>query len=359
MQKVTSRDTKAVILSAYQKLVREFNKLQSENKTLKARPAPAARRPAPKRVPQQVVVPSAPAAPTDIAGILSALETLRDSFADSAGTLQGKLTAEATRLAEIRETAASESERIVDLHDMEITDDTLDSLLSTYQTQADAFEASMKEKQEAFSQDMTTTRRTWRKEQEEHSRVVRERDAAQKKARRREQQEYSYDLNLRRKLDADTYAQSQGALAQALVDALEAQEKAWSEREDATSKRETEFTDLVAKVEAFPAKKKSAVSRAAAEGAAIARRQAKIASDLSVKENEGRQRVYQLQIKALEVSIAKNNNRIEDLTSQLATAQKRAQDLAVKAIEGASNERSFKAIKEIAMEQAKTPTKGK
>jgi hypothetical protein len=359
MANVTARDTKSVIFAAYQKLTRDYSKLKTENKSLSTQATRRAAAPAAKAPAAKAPAAKAPAAPTDISGILSALETLRGSFADSTGTLQGKLTAEASRLSAIRETAAFESARIIDLYDMEITDDTLDTLLSTYQNQSDAFEAAMEEKQEVSSQEMAASRKTWRKEQETRNLNARERDSDLKKARRREQDEYTYDLNLRRKIEFDTYAQSQKTLQAALVDTREAQEKTWTEREESVAKAETEFIELKAKVEAFPAGKKSAVSRAAAEGAAIARRQAKIAADMTKKENEGRRRVFELQIKSLEISIAKNNHRIEALTTQLTTAQARAQDLAVKAIEGASNERSFKAIKEIAMEQAKTPTKGK
>lgn len=47
------------------------------------------------------------------------------------------------------------------------------------------------------------------------------------------------------------------------------------------------------------------------------------------------------------------------LSKQLSAALKQVQDLAVKAIEGASNIQSFEAFKSLAMEQAKTQTKGK
>ena len=50
---------------------------------------------------------------------------------------------------------------------------------------------------------------------------------------------------------------------------------------------------------------------------------------------------------------------IAALSKQLESARDQTTSLAVKAIEGASNASSFEAIKEIAMEQAKTGQKGK
>jgi hypothetical protein len=52
-------------------------------------------------------------------------------------------------------------------------------------------------------------------------------------------------------------------------------------------------------------------------------------------------------------------SRIASLSKQLDSALKQVQDLAVKAIEGASNLKSFEAVKEIAIEQAKTQQKNK
>jgi hypothetical protein len=47
------------------------------------------------------------------------------------------------------------------------------------------------------------------------------------------------------------------------------------------------------------------------------------------------------------------------LAKQLESALKQVQDLAVKAIEGAANINSYQAVKEIAIEQAKTQMKNK
>ena len=82
-------------------------------------------------------------------------------------------------------------------------------------------------------------------------------------------------------------------------------------------------------------------------------------ADLRIKEIDGEKQNYQLRIQALEQTIETQEARINKLSQQLDAAQKQVQDLAVKAIEGASNRKSFEAMKEIAMEQAKTQQKGK
>jgi len=116
---------------------------------------------------------------------------------------------------------------------------------------------------------------------------------------------------------------------------------------------------LRAKSGAFQKDLEAAIAKAEQEGTGIAKRQAKIASDLQQKENDGKRRVYELKIQALEEQITKQNEQLSELSKQLATALKQTQDLAIKAIDGASNSTSFAAVKEIALEQAKTAQKTK
>ncbi len=57
-------------------------------------------------------------------------------------------------------------------------------------------------------------------------------------------------------------------------------------------------------------------------------------------------------------TIQRQDGHLQTLSKQLDSALKQVQDLAVKAIEVASNVSSFQAVKEIALEQAKNPNKG-
>lgn len=74
---------------------------------------------------------------------------------------------------------------------------------------------------------------------------------------------------------------------------------------------------------------------------------------------EGQKQYYQLRVKSLIETIQSQDAPLQTLSKQLDSALKQVQDLAVKAIEGASNVSSFQAVKQIALEQAKNPNKGK
>ena len=85
----------------------------------------------------------------------------------------------------------------------------------------------------------------------------------------------------------------------------------------------------------------------------------KVKADLRSKEVEGERRNYQLRIQGLQESINAQETRLHNLSQQLDAALKQVQDLAVKAIEGASSKESFHSLKEIVLEQTKNQPKGK
>ncbi|NJS16375.1 MAG: hypothetical protein HC787_04295, partial [Nostocaceae cyanobacterium CSU_2_110] len=105
--------------------------------------------------------------------------------------------------------------------------------------------------------------------------------------------------------------------------------------------------------------KEAAIRKATEEGKGIAHYQAKVKANLLAKEVEGQKAFYQQRIQSLEQTITNQETRVGSLSKQLESALKQVQDLAVKAIEGSANVNSYQAIKEIALEQAKSPMKSK
>jgi hypothetical protein len=206
---------------------------------------------------------------------------------------------------------------------------------------------------------MTEKKTAWQKEQAGHARFIKERDESTKKKEQREAAEYKYDLELQRKLDIDRYEQEQEQLKKALENFETSKRREWAEREKRITEQEIEFETLQTEVETFPKELESVVKKARDEGSKMAQRQTKVTADLRAKEAEGERRVYELKIQSLEEVIQKQLAQIKALSTQLDAAAKQAQALAMKAIEGSSSAGSLQAVKEIALEQAKTAQKTK
>jgi len=344
--KVTERDTKAAILAAYEELNSEIKQMKTE--TRRARPQSLA--------PEGVGSPI-PASTEGIDGVFRDLERLRGSFGGTANTLQSKLALEAERLGTLRSQVETQISQLRELHQITPTKDTLSSLIETYDEKADVFREEMLAEQKRLAEDLDQQRTEWRKEKEVHQLRVQERDLALETKRKRDNDEYTYTLRHQRDLDADRYTQEQKQLQTTLESSKSERERQWKDREEELVEREMRYLSLKERVDGFDQTLDKACRSAREEGFAIANRQAKNAADLLARENEGVRKVKELGIQALKDTLHKQEAEIQALAAKLSDAQRRAQELAVKAIEGASNESSFVAIKEIALEQAKAQPK--
>ena len=356
-KKPTEKSTKAEILQAYEELAKEtaavktqLNQALKENKSVtkdqpKLEPKPAMNQPSTVQQKMNYTIES--------------LAKIQLGFGSAANELSEQLTTQASKLSDIRENVEKEVQQLKQLHNLEISEDILDTLISNYEDNSKRYQEDFSQRKEVLLQEIDEQRKTWIKEQDDNNTLIKERDENLKKTRQRDESEYKYNLELQRKLAKDEYEQEQKELNKQLEEFQQETEKNWAEREKVIAEREKQFEEAKVKVEAFPKEKEAALKKATEEGKGIAYYQAKIKSDLYAKEVEGQKRFYEQRLQSLEQTITNQDNRIQNLSKQLESALKQVQDLAVKAIEGTANVNSYQAIKEIALEQAKSQVKNK
>lgn len=356
-KKLTDKNTKAEILQAYEELTREASGLKSqitqvlkEQKTSNQEPV--------KTTFNQPMNQTA-TIQQKMNYTIESLAKIQLGFGSAANELSEKLTTQATRLEEIIKAVENEVEQLEQLHSLEVDDDTLDTLIVAYEENSKTYQEEFNQRYDLLSQEILEYNNAWQKEQEEYKKNIKERNDNLNKNNQRETAEYKYDLELQRRLNLDEYEQQQKALYQQLDELREEAEKQWCEREKTISEREKQFEDYKMKVEVFPKEKEAAIKKATEEGRGIAHYQAKVKADLYAKEVEGQKRFYEQRLQSLEQTITNQETRLQNLSKQLESALKQVQDLAVKAIEGTANVNSYQAIKEIALEQAKSQVKNK
>jgi chromosome segregation ATPase len=341
--KTASKDQ---VFAAFDQLAAEFKKLESAQRS--APPSDGGS-----------VSSSVSVSGQSLESTIDGLSTLRGDFGTAVSALSDQLTTEAESLLGLRTQADEMVRQLNEFYGLEVADDTLQAVIEEYQTKSVSFQREMKEKRETFERTLNERSAAWKQEQDERARAIKERDETLKKSRQRDQEEYSYNLAQRRKADEDSYQQERLKQQRELDADLATKEKTRADREKQVAEQEKQYNDYKAEFDALPGKLDAAIKKARTEGQGIANSQAKVKSDMTAKEAEGERRVFELQIKNLEASIKERSTRIESLSQQLAQALKQGQDLAVKAIEGASNASTFGAVKEIALEQAKNAPKNK
>jgi uncharacterized coiled-coil protein SlyX len=359
-KKLTEKSTKAEILQAYEELANEKATLKSQmDKVIKENSYVSNEKP-------KVEVKSITQPMTQTTTIqqrmnytIESLAKIQLGFGSAVSELSEQLTTRASKLSEISQAVKTEIGQLKQLHNLEISENTLDNLIKAYEDNYKSYAEEYNQQNETLSQLIQEQRKAWEKEQEEHKKAVKERNENLNKTRQRETAEYKYDLELRRKLEIEEYEQQQKALYKQLEEFKQEMEKRWYEREKRITEQEKQFDENKAKVEAFPKEKEAAIKKASEEGKGIATYQSKIKADLFAKEVEGQKRFYEQRLQSLEQTISNQESRIQNLSKQLESALKQVQDLAVKAIEGTANVNSYQAIKEIALEQAKSQVKNK
>lgn len=258
-----------------------------------------------------------------------------------------KLSLEVELLASVREAVALERKDLQQLHKIDVAATSLDQMVQDYAREKQALES-----------EIATQRTTW---DDETAQVVRERkeqEEALKRQRQREIDDYEYKKTLDRKKAQDKYEEEIRLRDGKNQHQQEALEKDWQKREAAIKAQDAEIARLIKEAAEFPARLAKDTEAAAAQ----ARKEAEARLEHQIlglkKDAETEKKIAHLQVKTLEDALARSAAQIAALEKQLADAKQQVQDIAVKAIEGASGARALSHINQIAMEQAKNRPQG-
>lgn len=256
--------------------------------------------------------------------------------------LSSKLAAENNLLIALREGSLLEKKEMEKLHKIDVCATALDQLIEEYD-----------EKKTSLEMEASARRAEWEKEKEERAQEQKEFDDNLRKQRQREKEEYEYQKNTERKKEEDANEEASRVQERNNKEKQEVIEKSWAAREAGLKEREDELNSLRAQVAGFDERIKAEAERSATE--AIKTAEARHRQEVLVlqKDSEANRRIAELQIKSLEEVVARQTKEIESLDARLDEAKKQVQDIAIKAIEGASGANALSHINKIAMEQAK------
>ena len=275
-------------------------------------------------------------------GVVEQISKLGLEISRALNGVSEKLVDEVNRLATLRAAVGLERQELERLHKIDVAATALDQMVQDYEKQKEQLEAEIATQRSVWEDNVASTERE-RKEQEE----------SLKKQRQRDIDEYEYKKNLERKRAQDKYDEDLRLQEKKNKEKQEALDKSWSEREGVLREQEEELKRLRKEALDFPARLQREMEQAAAQAVKAAAQQAEQQALLLKKESEGDKRIAELQIKGLEDMVARQNSQIVELHKQVDEAKRQVQEIAVRAIEGASGAKTLTHVNEIAMEQAK------
>lgn len=265
--------------------------------------------------------------------------------AEVSKTLSGlaeKLLKETQSLADLKEAVVLEAKELQRLHKIDVLATALDQLLSDYEA-----------KKMALEEEIAEQREIWQKEETARSLEAKEFEDGLKKTRTREKEEYEYQKLLERKKEEDAYEEQRRVLERKNKERQEMLERSWQEREIKLKERETELESLRAQASQFPDKLKVETAKAVEENAKLASQRYEQQILILKKDAEAEKRLTDQQIQSLKEKVGQQFESVQNLQAELALAKKQVQDIAEKAIDGASGAKTLAHINQIAMEQAK------
>lgn len=325
MSTVAVKDSKQQLMQAFQQILAERKKLESKIATKQEE--------ADKAKNQEIL---ATASTYTVDSIVKGLADLQLEFGGIVNSLSEKLARENSKLDELNRAIEIADQRLQELQRIRVVADTLDILNQEHQEKLRTLEQDTNSKREALEKEILTRRKEWQKEQGEYEEAVQAYNDLLIKDRQREQEEYQYKLETTHKLNTDAYEAKKRNLEREVQENSQQKDKDWTEREKILTERQPLFTEYQQKIAAFPSELEESVKKAREEAIKDTSQKAKIEADLFEKDWEASKQNYELKIQALEETIRKQSEQIDSIGTQLQTALKQSQDLAMRAFGNSS-----------------------
>jgi hypothetical protein len=206
--------------------------------------------------------------------------------------------------------------------------------------------------------EISKQRELWDEEQARKAREFEEQRSERAKNWRREEEEYKYDRAQQQRKLEDGFKQKMEDQEKANRNKQEQLEKTWGERETELKKRENEFAELKAKVEAQPEVVKKEVNAAVAVATNSVKKEYELKATLAAKDLETFQKLASQETTAQKQSLEKAGAEIASLKAQLDQARADVKEISAKALESASGRDAMSAMQRM-MEKEPSSKQGK
>jgi hypothetical protein len=286
-------------------------------------------------------------------GVAEKVAELKGEIAKMLSQLSERLETEVKKYDEVKKGIAIREKELREVYEIQKNASSLAALIEAQQQRQFEFDRQMAERKETLETEIQETRAAWEKEKAVYDKEQAEQEAADKKQRDRVKEEFKYSFEREQKLAREQFEHEKAKMERELALRREQLERELSERERMVVERESEYEQLKARAAAFPAELDETVKKAVGDISERLRTQAKMELELLKKEYAGERNVLSTRIEALEKALQEQSDRAAALSQQVEKAYAQVQDVAVKAIDGSSQSKSFASLQQLMVEQSR------
>ena len=323
--KVSEKNTKSQILTAYQAALQEIKNLKKKSPDRKTDL---------KLVKEKETVQQAIG--SSIETILDSLRQTRKSSNEAMLGLESDIVSKKETLDGIVESIKILQNEIEQLTEIKTESDTLIALQKAHKDAIEAFEEEQKERKAKAQKEMQENANLWTEEQNRRQKERDERDAEFKKNYARKLEQHKYDFDMRVKQDQDEFDQQKREQERQLEDSRAKVEAELDKREEIVAAKEEELAKLRIKADLAPKEKEEAVKEAVE--AAVKREKSRHGYEVSAlkKDHEVATAVITQHNLDLKERNQELNNRIIDNEKTIKELITKNENIANSAIAGAS-----------------------
>ncbi|MCK4728532.1 MAG: hypothetical protein KAT27_06395 [Desulfobacterales bacterium] len=292
-------------------------------------------------------------------GVVKGISNLKVETGKMLTQISDKLEEEVNKFRGIQKAIEIKENELQEVYEIERSAATLAALIESQNLKRQEFESEMAAEKEELTREIEDTRAEWEKEKKDHVALIKERDTEEKKRREREKEEVTYTFEREQQLSKDEFEDEKAKLEKEIRLKREETEREWAEREKAIVEKEDELIDLRKKVTAFPKEMETAINKAIKETSERIKLEAKSRGELLEKDFDGQRNVLTTRIESLEKIVKEQSEQIARLSQQLEKAYQKVQDIALKAVEGSSNLKSFAGLQQLFNEQTRKQSQEK
>lgn len=286
-------------------------------------------------------------------GVVKGISTLKLEIGKMLTRISDGLEEEVAKYDKVRKAIQAKEQELRDLYEIERSAATLAALIESQNQKRREFEAEMALRKQDLDREIEEVRARWERERKEHEAAWKEMLASEQKKREREREEFGYAFAREQQVAKDQFEDEKASLEKEIKLKREQLEREMAERERAIGEKERELEALRARVAAFPQELDASVTKAIEETTERIRMEARNREELLRKEFEGDRSVLSTRIESLEKTVKDQAEQITKLSQQLELAYQKVQDIAVKAIEGSSEFKSFATLQQFLTEQTR------
>lgn len=338
IKQVSMSNTKKEILAAYDELLKQYQERKEESldaETLR------------QEVESEEVVHRAEKLTAD--SVVREIGGLKAEIGALLAKVSDCLESEVEKFDSIQRAIQIKDRELNEIYEIERAAGTLAALIELHRQKKETLEQELADRRKKLEEEIRETREAWEKEKDLHADQLAERNTEESRRREREKEEFNYEFEKQKRRAKDQFEEEQARLERE----LERKRVEVDQREASVSAREEELDVLRQRVESFPQELEAAAAKKVNEITEKLNAEAKSREEFLQKEFEGQRNVFTTRIESLEGTIREQEERIASLSHSQNKAYQQVQEIAVKAIEGASNLKSLSALQMSATESGK------